>query len=87
MSSCRTMPLRYTLYRMVSAATFIPAGDRQTATETGGSRLGWLISCVNLTGLKDAQIHGKMKLAILMATVQHQPRKRRDPLAWGIYIQ
>ena len=75
-----------TLYRMVSAATLIPVGDRQMATEIGGSTLGWCLSCVNLTWLRDVQIHGKMELAILMATVQHWHRKRRDPFAWGIYI-
>ena len=46
------------MYRMALVATFIPASDRQMATDTGGSRL-WLIVCVNLAGLRDAQIAGK----------------------------
>lgn len=82
MSSCQTM----TLYRMVSAATFIPAGDRQMATEIGVFRLGWCLSCVTLIGLRDAQIHGRMELAIVMAALQQWHRKKRDPFAWGIYI-
>lgn len=60
--------------------------SRWQADGYGNWRLWWLISCVNLTGLRDGQLHGKMELAILMATVQHWHRKRRDPFAWAIYI-